>query len=301
MRVIANRWVCLAVCVAAWSAAGWILFGDESTAGLRLQGSAGGVNNAGAETPQRIVSMAPSLTEILFALGLNEKIVGVTEYSDYPPAANEKPVIGTFWQPDIEAVVAARPDMVVTETFDTQTHLAQRLRRLGYRTLSVDVWTVADLYTSIETIGQATGCGREADALLKRMKDNIAQVSVQTAAGDRPKVLYVIQTQPFRAAGRQTFINELIELAGGVNAIGPTVQKYPPIGAEHVIASAPDVIIAPKMAGVRREALLARLARYPRIPAVVNDRVYVIDDDTVSRLSPRIDEAVATLARCIRP
>lgn len=296
MRAVGNRWFWLVASVAGWTAAGLVMFADGSGAPPH-----GTENAAAVEAPRRIVAMAPSLTEILFALGLGDRIAGVTTDSNYPPAAKDKAVIGSFWQPDIEAVVTARPDMVVTEEFDQQMHLAQRLRRLGYRTVSVDIWTVAQLYDAIERIGTVTGRRKDADALLERIRGNIARISNRTTEGTRPKVLYVIQTEPLRVAGRETFINEFIELAGGVNAIGPTVQKYPPIGSEAVIASAADVIIAPAMAGVRRAELEKCFARYESVPAVANRRIYVIEGDTVSRLGPRIDEAVETIARCIRP
>ncbi|MBE0537900.1 MAG: ABC transporter substrate-binding protein [Phycisphaerae bacterium] len=291
MRAVGNKWFWLIVFAAGWTAAGFALFAKGSNANPA----------AAAESPQRIVAGTPSLTEILFALGLGDQVVGVTAYSNYPPEAQDKRVIGTFWQPDIEAVVAARPDLVVTEGFDQQAHLAQRLQRLGYGTVSVDIWSVAQLYEAINEIGRVTDRRREAAALLARIQNNIAQVSARMAAQARPKVLYVIQTSPLRVAGRQTFINELIELAGGQNAIGPTVNKYPPIGSEQVIASSPDVIIAPGMAGVSREALIEYFTRYGRIPAVANEQIYLIDDDTVSRLGPRIDQAVEMIARCIRP
>ncbi len=289
MRIFGSKWLWFAVFAAVWTAAGYVLFAGGST----------GRDTALVRAPERIVAAAPALTEILYALGLGERVVGVTTYSNYPPEAKDKRVIGTFWQPDIEAVVATRPDLVVTEAFDQQAHLAERLRRLGYCTLSVDVWSVAQLYEAIERIGAVTGKGAEAAALLARVQGNICHVSAQ-AKGERPKVLYVIQTDPLRVAGRQTFIDELIELAGGQNAMGPTVQKYPPIGAEQVIGSRPDVIIAPEMAGVQPEALKQYFARYQSVPAVANGRVYVIAGDTVSRLGPRIDEAVQTIAACLR-
>jgi iron complex transport system substrate-binding protein len=255
--------------------------------------------------PCRIVSMAPNLTEILFALGLDNRIVGVTQDSDSPPAARAKPRVGTFWQPGIEAVIAARPDLVVTLAFEQQRELAQRLVRMGYHCLTVDIERVDDLFRAISVIGDATGAREQARELSAQIRTQMQQLHARVAGLPRVKVLWVVQREPLRAAGRDTFINELIELVGGENAVGPTVQTYPPVGAEQVIAAAPEVIIEPTMTensreGQRRQAL-AYWRRYINVPAAVNERIYVIDGDVVSRLGPRLPAGIETIARCLRP
>lgn len=251
----------------------------------------------------RIISMAPNLTEILFALGLDEEIVAVASESDYPPQAREKRKIGSFWQPDMEAVLACRPTLVVSESFEQQSALAARLKSIGCLTLTVDIWTIDELYNAIETIGRAVDRTAEAEQLTGRLKHHQAQVAARRqAAANKPKVLWVIQRQPLRAASRNSFPNELIEIAGGGNVVTETVYKYPPISAEFLLGSMPDVIIEPTEENVDPSAQLraakAFYSKYP-IPAARNNRIYVIDANKISRLGPRLDEGMELVEQCL--
>jgi iron complex transport system substrate-binding protein len=255
--------------------------------------------------PSRIVSMAPNLTEILFALGLGERIVGVTQDSDYPPAALAKPRVGTFWQPNIEAVIATKPDLVLTLAFEQQRELARRLRRTGYDCLIVDIERIDDLFTAIAAIGDDAGAAGQARESSDAIKAALHRLQTATAGRPRVKVLWVVQREPLRVAGRDTFVNEMIELAGGENAIGPTLHKYPAIGAEQVIAARPEAVIEPAMVqgSLDEQYRQARSywRRYASVPAVINKRIYVIDGDMVSRLGPRLPLGVETIAKCLRP
>jgi len=277
-------------------------------AGFALLGSADIQNASDRALPEqinRIVSLAPNLTEILFALGLDEETVGVTLHSDYPAAAAKKPKMGTFWQPNIEAVIAAKPDLVITLGFNQQRNIAQRLERIGYNCLTVNIEKVGELFGTIEEIGTVTDRHRQAGELASELRVKLDKLSALVGTGEKIRVLWVIGREPLRVAGRDTFVNELIELAGGENAIGPTVHKYPPIGPEQVIASAVDVIIEPAMAQnnvpEQQKAALRYWSRFRNVPAVANKRIYVISPDTVSRLGPRLYEGVETVARCLRP
>jgi iron complex transport system substrate-binding protein len=252
----------------------------------------------------RIVSMAPNLTEILFALGLDEEIVGVTRHCNYPPQALTKPQVGTFWQPDIEAVLAARPALVVTLSLAQQRPLAEQLDRIGCAVLTVeDFESLPQLYDGILAIGQAVGRTEQAEAMAARVRAGQEAMLARYAGPAPPKVLWVIQRQPLRVAGTKTFVNEMIEAVGGVNAIGATVNVYPPISAEDVIAAWPDVIIEPAnmpdLREVQARSAETFYAAFRRVPAVKNGRVYVLDGDLVSRLGPRLDEGLDAIARCV--
>jgi len=253
----------------------------------------------------RIVSMAPNLTEILFALGLDDEIAGVTLCSDYPPAATEKTKVGTFWQPNIEAVIAAKPDLVITLGFDLQQNLAERLNRIGYNTLTVNIEKVSQLFEAIGIIAAATDRQDRADELTRGIRKKLNRLAAVVANSEKVRVLWVVQEEPLRVAGRDTFINEMIELAGGENAIGPTIHKYPPIGAEQVIACSPHVIIEPAMEQQdidgQQHTAMQYWSKFNSLPAVKNRHIYVIDADRVSRLGPRLYEGVETIARCLRP
>jgi len=283
--------------ISCWTVAGFAIFGPHQRQ-----------NDDDTPLPRhadRIVSLAPNLTEILFALGLEKEVVGVTLYSDYPPAAVKKPKVGTFWQPNVEAVIAAKPDLVITLGFDQQKNIAERLMRIGYKSLTVSIEKVNDLFEAIEKIGAVTGKQCQANELVGDIKKKLSNLSVLVGTNDRIRVLWVVQREPLRVAGRDTFINEMIELAGGENAIGSTVHKYPPIGAEQVIVCGAEVIVEPAMQqkdhAEQQAGALQYWSRFRKVPAVANKRVYVIRDDTVSRLGPRLYEGTETIARCLRP
>ncbi len=292
-----KKWWILLVAFAAWIGLGCIL--------LRPRHVEAALDGQPSRTPARIVSMAPNLTEILFSLGLEESIVGVTRDSDYPPAATQKSTVGTFWQPNIEAVIALKPDLVVALDLEQQRSLAGRLARMGYKCLTLDISTVEDLFVAISTVAAATNKGPQAERVLGGMKAKAAAVRDKTAGRDRVRVLWVVQREPLRVAGRNTFVNELIELAGGENAIGQTLHVYPPIGGEQIIASAPQVIIEPTMGGDDVQGQHVQAAsfwkRYTTVPAVADGRIHVINGDLVSRLSPRLGDGIETIAKCLHP
>lgn len=253
----------------------------------------------------RIVSMAPNLTEILFALGLEDNIAGVTIHSDYPPAAEKKPKMGTFWQPNIEAVIAAKPDLVITLGFEQQRNLAKRLKASGCGILTMNIEKVSDLFGAIEKIGEATNTTQKADQLILNIKKELDGLAAMFDSTEKIRVLWVIQTEPLRVAGRSTFVNEIIVLAGGENAIGPTLHQYPPIGTEQLYSCGADVIIIPaqgrKELSIQQQKALKFWSRFKSVPAVKNQRIYVIDPGPVSRLGPRLPKAVKNVAECLRP
>ncbi len=287
-----NKWLWLLLIIMCWTAAGFAISihqqaQDKNITPLSMQAD-------------RIVSLAPNLTEILFALGLEKEIVRVTLFSDYPPAALKKPKVGTFWQPNIEAIIAAKPNLIATLAFEQQKNLAERLKRINYNCVTVNIEKVNDLFEAIETIGTATGKQSEANELIINIREKLDKLSALVGTERKVRVLWVVQREPLRVAGQNTFINEMIELAGGENAISSTLHKYPPIGAEQVIACAADVIIEPSM---QQDDLLAQQywSRFENIPAVANKRIYTINGDIVSRLSPRLYDGIEIIAECLRP
>jgi iron complex transport system substrate-binding protein len=291
-----NKWWWLLLTILCWTGAGFAILGVRQERCRSVTPLPSQVN--------RIVSMAPNLTEILFALGLDEKIVAVSNDSDYPPETADRSKVGTFWQPNIEAVIAAKPDLVITLGFSQQRNLAQRLKRIGYNSLALNIEEVSELFEAIQRIGAATGRRDEAKELVDNIRKKLHNLSALVGT-NRVKVLWIVQREPLRVAGCDTFVNEMIKMAGGENALGPTVYKYPPIGAEEVIAGRADVIIEPAMeqknlAGQQDKAL-QYWSKFKNVPAVRDRRVYVIDGDTVSRLGPRLYEGVETIAKCLRP
>jgi iron complex transport system substrate-binding protein len=258
---------------------------------------------AAAEGQMRIVSMAPNLTEILFALGLDEEIVGVTQHCNTPEQARQKRRIGTFWQPDIEAVLAIRPTLVIAEGFEQQRQLAEQLNAVGCKTLTADIETIEQLYAAILAIGEAVNRIEQAQSLVTQMIETQERLCARYADRPRCKVLWVIQREPLRVAGTKTFVNEMIEAVGGVNAVGPTLNVYPPISAEQVFAARPDVIIeptdTPEHWDEQAVSAMRFYAAFKSIPAVQNSRIYVLDGDLVSRLGPRLNQGLEQIAGCL--
>jgi iron complex transport system substrate-binding protein len=255
--------------------------------------------------PDRIVSLAPNLTEILFALGLGGKVVAVSSDSDYPPEAANKNKVGTFWQPNTEAIIASKPDLLITENFEQQKSAAETLKRLGYKVLTLKIESVEELLAGIRDIGAATGAQKHANQLVEDITDRLDNPRLKLAGTDKVKVLWVVQAEPLRVAGRNTFVNELIELARGENAIGPTIQQYPPIGTEELLACGAETIIQSAM-GVsnipeQQQAAERFWSKWPTLPAVKNNRIYVIDPDTTLRLGPRLCQGLELVVRCLHP
>jgi len=256
--------------------------------------------------PTRIVSLAPDLTEILFALGLGERIAAVSSDSDYPPETAEKQKTGTFWQPNIEAIIASKPDLVVTLSFEQQKAVADTLNKLGYPVLTLKLETIEQLLTAIQDVGTAADCRQQAAELIKDITGRIADLKSKFASADKVRVLWVVQVEPLRVAAPNTFINELLELAGGKNVVGPAVVgQYPSIGGEEILACGAEVIIQSSMGASdiaeQQQAADIYWSRWPNLPAVKNNRIYVVESDTILRLGPRLPQGIEMIGRCLHP
>ncbi|MHC4071142.1 MAG: ABC transporter substrate-binding protein [Planctomycetota bacterium] len=253
----------------------------------------------------RIVSLAPNITEILFELGLGEKIAAVSSDSDYPDEASAKKKVGTFWQPNIESVIAAKPNLVIALWFEQQRAIVESLKRLGYQVLSLRIEKIEELSIAIRKIGAAAGCQQRANELAKQIRKRLNKLRLKLGPIDKTRTLWVVQVEPLRVAGRNTFVNELIEMAGGENAIGPTIQQYPLIGTEELITCGAEVIIQSAMGTGRiseqQQAAEVFWSKRPNLAAVKNDRIYVVDSDMVLRLGPRLPHGVEMIARCLHP
>ena len=213
--------------------------------------------------------------------------------------------MGTFWQPNIEAVIAAEPDLVITLGFEQQRNLAKRLKASGCGILTVNIEKVSELFAAIEKIGEATKTTQKAGQLILNRKKELDGLAAMFDSTETIRVLWVIQTEPLRVAGMDTFVNEIITLAGGENAIGPTLHQYPPIGSEQLYSCSADVIITPAQGrealSIQQQKALKFWSRFKGLPAVKNQRIYVIDPGPVSRLGPRLPKAVKNVAECLRP
>jgi len=246
--------------------------------------------------PRRLVSLAPSLTEIVFLLGQQRKLVGVTRYCNYPPAANTLPRIGGIADPDIERIVAAAPDLVLCTTDGNPREKVRALEEMGIPCFAVGPQVLSGIFAAIERIGALLGvpdkARREADALRIR-----AARAAHPAADPAPGVLFVVSTQPIIAAGQATFMDELIRLAGGRNAAASFAGRYPRLTVEDLLAARPDLIFIASMAGVERFA--PEIRRWKEIPAFRDGEVVSLDGDLVTRPGPRMVAALEEVSRAV--
>lgn len=254
--------------------------------------------------PQRLVSLSPSNTEILFALGLGEKVVGVDDYSNYPPEAAAVPKIGGFSKPNVEKVVALKPDLVLATGMHQQA--VDRLEEMGIAVAVVNAKTVDEVLESIKWVGRATGAEDRAARVVAEMEERIRRVQAlvrDIPEEKKPLVYYEVYSDPLMSAGPKTLIGQLIELAGGRNLARTAETDYPRFSAEAVIKGDPEIILFPQFHGTASQTVEQIKARpgWEAIRAVKNNRVYGIDADLISRPGPRVAEALERLARLIHP
>jgi iron complex transport system substrate-binding protein len=249
----------------------------------------------------RIVSLAPSITETVFVLGDGERLVGVTDYCDYPPEATRKPRVGGISTPSLEAILALRPDLVVATSESNYAEHVERLTSLGlpvYVIRPVDFETVLE---SIERVGEVLGRAAAARARVAAMRRDADALARAVAGAPRPRVLYVVWPNPLIAPGRGTLISELIERAGGESVTRAEPLPYPRLSLETVVERRPDRIIVGRHGQATVEELLRGWERLGSISAAREGRVYGVDGDLVHRPGPRMVEALRALARVIHP
>lgn len=256
------------------------------------------------EVPQRIISLSPSNTEVLFALGLEERIVGVTDFCNYPPEALEKDSIGGFSTPSIERIVELEPDFILASTIHEEE--VPRLEELGLAVMVIESSDLVGLYQNISLVAEVTGIAADGEALIASMQERIQAVEsvvAEIAPEDRVKVYYEVYSDPLMSAGSGALITEIIALAGGINIFGDVDENYPQISAEVVAEKQPDIIMFPDYHGTADIVLesMADRAGWENVPAIQEDRVYAASDDTFARPGPRIADAVEEAARIFYP
>lgn len=278
---------------------------EVSTFSLEVTDQAGRVVRI-EKMPEKIVSLAPSNTEIVFALGLGDRLVGVTEYCDYPEAAKGKPKIGGFNTVDIEKIVAIEPDLILATNIH-QKEVVPALERLGLTVLTLDPKTLDEVLESITLLGRATGKQEAAAQLVTEMSNRIKAVTDETAnlpEAQRPRVFYVMWHEPLMTVGSDTRIHELIGLAGGINIAQEVGAGYPTMSLEAVIQANPQVIIAGSGMGEGANLpfqFAGSESRLKDVDARINNRVYEINTDLIGRPGPRIVDALEQLAKMIHP
>lgn len=257
-----------------------------------------------AAPPQRIVSLAPSVTEILFALGVGDRVVGVSTYCDYPAEATKIDRIGTFLQPNVERIVGKRPDLVIGVPSPGNRGSVERIEALGVRVLIVNPERIAEILASIRTIADAVGVPEAGAALVARIEAELDAVARRLEGAPRPRVLMLVGRSPFVAAGRGTYQDELVTRAHGTNLAAASGGAWPNLGLETIVAQAPEVIIDASMGSEEasdRASALAFWSDFPTVPAVRDQRIYGYRAYELLRPGPRVAQTLETVARFIHP
>ena len=254
-----------------------------------------------AKPPARVVSVAPSITEILFAIGAAGQVVGVTEYCDYPPEAREKPKIG-YSHPNLETIVQLQPDLVLAPREFLRAEILAKLEQLKIATFILEARTIEDIPAHIQTIGRLVDRAERADQVATDLRQHIAKVRTRTEALPRPRVLYVLNSQPLITVGPGSFIHRLIELAGATNIADRAPSPYPRLNMEEVLKRDPEIIVFP-VGGADRisEQDQQEWRRWNTVSAVRHGRLYQINADLLNRPGPRIGEGLDSLLRIIHP
>lgn len=254
--------------------------------------------------PARIVSLAPSNTEILFAVGAGPKVVGVDTYSDYPADAKSLPKVGGFSNPNIEAIVALKPDLILAT--GEHSKLLDQFEKVNLRVLILSPRTIEDVYANLVLVGRVAGSEQKAKAVVEEMKARLAKIAEglkMIKPEDRVAVYYEVYSDPLMSVGPGTFIHQVITLAGGRNIFADAKTDYPVVDSETIVARNPAVIVYPDFHG--SQALTADKVRsrpgWGKIQAVNKGQVFSINADTISRPGPRLVDAVETLAKMFYP
>lgn len=254
------------------------------------------------DDPQRVIALAPSITEIIFDLGQEHRLKGVAQLSNYPIAAQYIPQIGSYVHLDLEKIVALKPDLCIGIKDGNPKDAVARLESLGIPVYAVNPKTVHDVLNTILNIGQLLNSPYQALKRVKDLSDRIQHIKTLCSKTDvRPGVFFQIGMSPIVSVGSDTFIHEMIEIAGGRNLAQGDIP-YPRFSKEQVISLKPDIIIICSMEqGYEFEKEKAEWKRWTQLPAVQNDRIFIVDSDIVNRPAPRLIVGLETLAKIIQP
>ncbi len=252
--------------------------------------------------PKRIVSLAPNVTEILFSLGLDREIVGVSIHCNFPEEAKKRAKVGSYISLDYERIVSLNPDLIIATGAGNTREMVERLEHLGFPTYVIFPKNVEEILRSIHHLGQITSREREALRIIEEMTRRRAAVVEQTRGLPRPRVFLQIGEAPIVTVGPNSFGDDLIRLAGGDNIAGNEKGMYPRLGMEEILKRAPEVIVVSSMNPKGNyQKSLREWARWKALPAVKTGRIYLIDSDLVDRPSPRIIEGLEEMARLLHP
>ncbi len=300
MHVSARRFCCKVLTVVA--AFFWMLISIPGDLGAKTVTDQLGRSVRVPESPRRIVSLAPSITEIIYDIGRQDLLVGVSRFSDYPEAAQGLPKVGSYVHLDLERIVALKPDLCLAIKDGNPKDVVMRLEDLGIPVYAVNPQSLTTMLETVREVGSLLNAGEPANSLAAQLDERIRNIDkLVRKSTKRPGVFFQIGEAPIVSAGSGTFINELIERAGGRNLAGG-VTGYPQFSREQVITLSPDVIIITSMSRAEvSENIRNEWLSWKDMPAGRNGRIYIQDADLFNRPAPRLVDGLEKLARLIHP
>jgi len=251
--------------------------------------------------PGRIVSLVPSVTETVFTIGAQDRLVGVTDFCDYPAEARQKASVGGMISPSLEGIVALRPDLVIATTAGNRHETFDQLARLKIPVYLVNPVSVRDVLDLIARLGRLTDRAEVADRVAAALRERIQAVSARVAGRPRPRVLYVLWPDPLIVPARGALVSELIGLAGGDSVTADGGEGYPRYSMEAALAQNPEVILIASHDASRSPLVRSQWERFTQVPAVTAGRLHTVDGNLMHRYGPRIVDGLEVLARLINP
>lgn len=263
---------------------------------------------AAPQYPQRIISMSPSITETLFALGVGNRVVGVTDFCSYPKEACTLPKVGGLLNPSVEAWITLKPDLIIHQ--EDSHKLRINAQNLGIETLAISMTNLQNIFNTIQTFGKVLGCESEAGALTHKLKTGIQNKKMRLQRVPKKTVLLILGdgSDPggaLYAVGKGTFLGELLELAGGKNVLTDPTINYPKISKEFILRHSPEVIIEAgpnaNLSAAEKERKLKQWQRFSTLKAVKNETIYFVGADYILIPGPRFLNILDHFARVIHP
>ena len=252
--------------------------------------------------PRRMISLAPNITEILFTLGLDEEIMGVSIHCNFPEKAKTKVRVGSYISLDFERIISLKPDLIIATGAGNTREMVNRLERLGFPAYVIFPKNLDGILLSIEHIGQVVDRKKEASRIIHELQRRREKVIELTRNLPHPRVFLQIGEAPIVTVGKGSFADDLIRLAGGDNVAGDEKKMYPRFGIEEILKRAPEVIVVSSMnPKADYGKVLQEWSRWKTIPAVRNNRIHLIDSDLLDRPSPRIIDGLEEMARILHP
>lgn len=254
-----------------------------------------------AKPPTRIVSLAPSITEMLFAIEAGEQLVGVTDFCDYPPEALTKSKVG-YSNPNMESLVALQPDLVVAPNDFLKPDVIVKLEQLKIPVFILDDKNVEGIFAHIQTLGRIVGRSPKADTVAMQLRQQVADIQQRIQGTSPVRMLYVLNSQPLITVGPGSFIDHLIGMAGGINIAAKSAAPYPRLSLEAVLQEDPEVLVFPVgKAESISETEQQAWRQWSTMTAVKRGRLHQISADWLNRPGPRIAQGLESLAEILHP